>query len=61
MDVGTVTITFTLSILTSWNKTGRAVVDVPKSYRPDLGENIRCELYKGTNKLENLYCSIQWD
>ena len=69
MDTGTVTFTFTLAVLTSWNKTGRAVVDVPKSYRPDLGENVACSLWKavaaaadGTaspdEKLEDLYCAL---
>lgn len=42
MDTGSVLFTFTLGVLTSWNSTGRATVDVPKSYRPDLGENVRC-------------------
>jgi hypothetical protein len=42
MDVGSVTLTFTLTVLETWDKSGRAVVDVPKSYRPDVGENVRC-------------------
>lgn len=42
MDTGSVTFTFTLGVLTSWNSTGRAYVEVPKSYRPDLGDNVRC-------------------
>lgn len=43
MDTGTVTLTFTLTVLTDgWGKAGRAVVDVPKSYAPNLGENVRC-------------------
>lgn len=58
MDVGSVTFTFTLAVLTSWNKTGRAVVDVPKSYRPDLGENVGCSLWLLTEKLEDLYCDM---
>jgi hypothetical protein len=61
MDVGTVTFTFTLTVLTSWNKTGRAVVDVPKSYMPNVGENVGCSLWKGADKLEDLYCDMQWD
>jgi hypothetical protein len=37
-------------------------VDVPKSYRPDLGDNIRCQLADSAGAvLEELYCAMQWD
>lgn len=42
MDVGTVTLTFTLGVLTELDSHARLYVDVPKSYRPDLSEALRC-------------------
>lgn len=57
MDSGTVTLTFTLALIDSWGKGGRAVVEVPKYYRPDLGEGLRCTLKDSTGAiLEELYC-----
>ena len=62
MDTGSVTLGFTFGVLTEWNSSGRAVVDVPKSYRPDMGENVRCQLCDANGTLmEELYCEMQWD
>lgn len=57
MDVGTVTLTFNFGVLETWDKSGRAVVEIPKYYRPDLGEGVRCTLLDAEGvALEELYC-----
>lgn len=62
MDTGKVTLTFTLGVLTELTSTARMYVDVPKSYRPDLGEGGLCQLADAAGVvLENLYCEMQWD
>jgi len=62
MDEGSVSLTFDFAVLESWDKDGRAVVEVPKYYRPDLGEGLRCTLADATGVvLEELYCEVQWD
>lgn len=59
MDEGTVTLSFNFAVLESWDKSGRAVVEVPKYYRPDLGEGLRCTLKDSTGLvLEELYCAF---
>jgi hypothetical protein len=42
MDVGTVTLGFTLGVLTELTSDARMYVDIPKSYRPNLGNIYRC-------------------
>ncbi len=37
MDVGTVKFSVTLKTLEEWGATGRAFVEFPNYYRPDLG------------------------
>jgi len=58
MDEGSVTLTFNFGVLESWDKDGRAVVEVPKYYRPDLGDGLRCTLKDSAGAvLEELYCA----
>jgi len=62
MDTGSVTLGFTLGVLTELTSTARMYVDVPKSYRPDMGDMVRCQLADNTSVvLEELYCEMQWD
>jgi len=62
MDEGAVALTFDFAVLESWDKSGRAVVEVPKYYRPDLGDGLRCSLNDAAGVLlEELYCEMQWD
>lgn len=57
MDVGSVTLTWTLAVLTDLTQEARMYVDVPKVYRPDLGDNIRCSLQDADGAaLEELFC-----
>ena len=59
MDSGTVTLSWDFVVLESWDKAGRAVIEVPKYYRPDLGEDIRCTLLDATKTvMEYLYCDF---
>jgi len=61
MDHGSVTLGFTLGVLTELTSDARMYVDVPKSYRPDLGF-YTCDLADANGTvLENLYCEMQWD
>lgn len=58
MDEGSVTLSFNFGVLEEWNKDGRAVVEVPKYYRPDLGDGLRCTLMDSAGAvLEELYCA----
>jgi len=61
MDTGKVTLGFTLGVLTELTSTARIYVDVPKSYRPDLGEFCCCLADANGTVLETLYCEMQWD
>jgi len=62
MDEGAISLTFDFAVLESWDKDGRAVVEVPKYYRPDLGDGLRCTLNDAAGVLlEELYCEMQWD
>jgi hypothetical protein len=62
MDNGAVVLGFTMGVLTELTSTARMYVDVPKSYRPDLGDNYRCQLFDPEGAfLEELYCDMQWD
>lgn len=59
MDEGCVCLTFNFGVLESWDKSGRAVVEVPKYYRPDLGDGLRCTLMDSAGAvLEELYCAF---
>lgn len=51
MDNGAVALSFNFGVLEEWGKTGRAVVEVPKYYRADLGEGLRCLLKDSTGVL----------
>lgn len=44
MDMGSVTLTFNFGVIESWDAAGRAVLEVPNHYRPELGESLRCTL-----------------
>jgi len=62
MDEGAIALTWDFAVLESWDKAGRAVVEVPKYYRPDLGDGLRCSLRDAAGALlEELYCEMQWD
>jgi len=62
MDTGSVTLTFTLGVLTELDSHARLYVDVPKSYRPDLGSNIRCLFNDAEGVLvEEVFCEMRWD
>jgi len=61
MDTGSITFTFTLGVMASWNSTGRAYLEVPKYYRPDLGDGVRCQLTTNGTLVEELYCEMRWD
>ncbi len=37
MDQGTLKFTVTLKTLATWGKTGRAYIEFPNYYRPDIG------------------------
>jgi len=59
MDSGSVTLSFNFGVLEAWDKTGRAVLEVPKYYRPDLGEGLRCLLRDSEGvEMEQLYCDF---
>ena len=62
MDIGFVTFTFNFGVISKWGKEGRAVVEVPKYYRADIGENVKCVLQDAFGTfMEALYCECQWD
>lgn len=62
MDTGSVTLTFTLGVLTELDSNARVYVDVPKSYRPNLGGNVRCMFNDAAGVLvEEVYCEMRWD
>ena len=43
----------------TWDKSGRAVIEFPKYYRPDVGEGFRCTLTDATASFtEELYCAM---
>ena len=59
MDDGTVILSFDFGVITSWDGMGRAVVEAPKYYRPDLGENLRCCLKHANGTImEELHCEF---
>lgn len=48
--------------LTTWGATGRAYVEFPSYYRPNLGYAVTCSLEdKDKKHVENLYCYVRWD
>jgi hypothetical protein len=62
MDSGAVTLTFTLGVLTELTSNARMYVDIPKSYRPNLGNLFRCQLCDGEGEMmEELFCEMRWD
>lgn len=62
MDVGSVTLGFTLGVLTELDSHARVYVDVPKSYRPDLGTDFRCQFRDAAGVvLEEVWCEMRWD
>jgi hypothetical protein len=62
MDVGKMTFAFQLKTITSWNITGRAVVEFPTYYAADIGEHVTCSLLdKDKKPVEILFCDVQWD
>ncbi|MDP6583600.1 MAG: hypothetical protein QF535_03010 [Anaerolineales bacterium] len=62
MDTGTVKFTVTLMTLEQWGKAGRAYIEFPNYYRPNLGRMVTCavETTEGTF-VEALYCTTRWD
>jgi hypothetical protein len=62
MDTGSVKFTVTLKTLASWGMTGRAYVDFPNYYRPNLGRMVTCAV-EGTDGTvtEAVFCETRWD
>ncbi len=62
MDTGSVKFTVTLKTLESWGAAGRAYVDFPNYYRPNLGRMVTCAV-EGTDGTvtEVVFCKVRWD
>lgn len=62
MDTGTVRFTVTLKTLAKWGSAGRAYVEFPNYYRPNLGRQVTCGVEDTAGAaVEALYCTTRWD
>lgn len=62
MDVGNVKFTVTLKTLETWGLAGRAYIDFPNYYRPNLGTWVTCGVEDTAGAaVEALFCETRWD
>jgi hypothetical protein len=62
MDTGIIRLLVTLKTLSEWGLKGRAFIEFPNYYRPDIGRKVTCILEDANEKvIETLYCVSRWD